>query len=46
MIAHADDQTTGAATLTDASGKEAAFGALDATSFSELVRDLEALRPS
>ncbi len=46
ILAHAGDQTTGAATLADAEGEALTFGALDPVSFSELVRDLEALRPS
>jgi hypothetical protein len=43
-LAHAPPQTTAAARLTDASGRPVPFGALDVTSFSELVRDVAALR--
>ncbi len=43
-LSSAKDQTTQPATLVDSKGGQAAFGVLDAVSFSELVRDAEALR--
>ena len=43
-LSSAQDQTTQPATLVDSKGEPAAFGVLDAVSFSELVRDAEALR--
>ncbi len=46
LLTHAPDQTTGAATLADATGTSLPFGKLDAVAFSELIRDLEALRPT
>lgn len=46
VLAHAGDQTTAAATLTDAEGNAVPFGALDPAAFSELIRDAEALRPT
>jgi hypothetical protein len=46
LLAHASDQTTGAATVTDAAGAQVPFGRLDAVAFSELIRDLESLRPT
>lgn len=46
ILALASDQTTAAATLADAEGNAASFGAIDAAAFSELIRDLEALRPT
>ncbi len=46
ILAHAGDQTTSAATLADAEGNVVPFGALDAAAFSELIRDVEALRPT
>ena len=46
ILAHASDQTTAAATLADAEGNAASFGAIDAAAFSELIRDLEAPRPT
>ena len=43
-LASCPDPTTGPATVRDRAGRDAHFGALDAVSFSELVRDAEALR--
>ena len=46
ILAHAGEQTTAAATLADAAGDAVPFGALDAAALSELIRDVEALRPT
>lgn len=43
-LASSPDPVLGAPTLVDSAGTPAAFGALDVRGFSELVRDLEALR--
>ena len=46
ILAHGSDQTTAAATLADAEGNAASFSAIDAAGFSELIRDVEARRPT